>query len=271
MYKKTLDYQMVIKSEEHNILIDDLDIDFDIRKTCRIEPDIAYINIWNLDETIYNFLLQNDSILNLIVKTKGGNDVSFFRGKIDSHTVLRDVPIGAKKTPDICTSIKLLDSSEEYLNSYINEDYRDSVSSVRIIFDCLEAMGLKLNSPDIIFAQKMYSSYKAKGPAHVVLKDICEDLNLHLFIQNGVVRSAAGFDFGNLSAIKTFSRANASSPMIQGQSKISFYAEFCPDSRPSDIIRCSFDEVSGLYFISDMKFVGNNYNRTCITKITIGI
>ena len=271
MQTKNLDCKIIIEIKDQNIEIDQLDIAFNIRKNCKLEPDIAYIKIWNLDDTTYNYITENNSDLQLYIKSGNSDKTLLFCGKPDLETIRRENRFYPWKSPDICTVIKITDSADAYINSYINKDYIDSVSSTRIINDCINEMGLTINGINNITAEKMYDSYKAKGNPHTILKNICDELDIPLFIQNGVVRSFSGFDINNLTAIKEFNPGNASRPLLQNQSEVSFYSEFVPYLLPADIIKCSFEEFSGYYRISEITFDGNNYNKMCVTKITIGL
>ena len=273
MYTQDTEYKIIFEIKEQNIEFDNLDIDFYIKKNCKLEPDKAYLKIWNLDTGLYKMLLNSSSIINLYIKTNSGERIKFFSGCIESETVKRiNISAGLyKNIPDMCTCLRLIDSAQAYTKAYINRDYREEVSSERIILDCVEAMGLAFLNTGGYFPRKTYETFKAKGKPHNILRTVCEDIGIKLFIQNDIVRVSSGLDFSNIGWLTEFNYNNCSVPQEQGLSEITFYTKSLSECNPGDIVKCSFDELSGLYVLTETAFSGNNYDKKCVTKITIEV
>jgi len=267
-----LDFKISFEIKELDINIDNLDIDFKVKRSSRNEPDLAYIYLWNLDETTYQSILQKNAQINLYL-TIGNNDpIRFFVGEIDINTICRKPLLNKyKNTPDICTYFKIIDSKRAYLNSLININYRERVSSTKIILDCLDSMGLKANHLENSIPEKFYDSYKAKGYPHVILRKICEALDINLIIQNGILKGANGAYITSSPHIEELNVYNSSLPIFQNLQEIIFYANPIPALNPLDIIYCNFSTLNGLYMISSIDFYGNNYDKICTSKLTIGL
>ena len=93
------------------------------------------------------------------------------------------------------------------------------------------------------------------------------DIEIEQYLIEQIRQNYPDFDIVS----EEFNSNNASSPYLQGSSEADFYSEFVPYLLPSDIIKCSFEEFSGFCRISEISFCGNNYDKMCVTKITIGL
>ena len=276
MTKTISDFKIILEAPESNLIINDLDMEFIVKKSVRTDADTAYITIWNLDETSYKLLILREQVFYLYTQY-GQNDAELlFTGYSDKNFITRKrVEIIQKNNepalPDIKTCIKLIESKKAYQNTFINESYREDVSAEQIIQDCISAMGLGCVMLNTTIPEKTYHSFKAIGKPHQILFSICEALGLNVVIQNGVINIGTPSLNNTEQDVQVFNRENCLEPQYQGSDEMLLITGLRPDIYPNNIIKCEFDEFDNIFRVIDVTFEGNNFDKVSTTHITIGI
>lgn len=276
MTETNSDFKIILEAPESNLIIDDFDIEFIVKKSVKTDADTAYVTIWNLDETTYKVLIQREQLFNLYAQYGQEDSMLLFSGYSDKNFITRrrvDITQidNEPAPPDIKTCLKLVESKKAYQNTYINESYREEVSAEQIIQDCISAMGLGSVFINTVIPEKIYSSFKAVGKPHQILFDICKVLGLNVVIQNGIIHIGSLSLNNTEQDIPVFNRSNSMEPQYQGQDEILLITALRPDIAPNSIIKCEFEECENLFRVIDVTSEGNNFDSISTTYITIGI
>ena len=271
MSEKSLIYNLILKTEpledsENIVEVNSLDIDFDIQKSDRAENNKARVVVWNLDETSYQTLVERDYAVCLYSGYGEDEPTLIFRGYIKSIEKKND---GMPTSSDIPTVIELVDGKNACTNSFMNKNYRESVTSTAIIKDCVAAMGLSVGKFDDNIPQKNYYGYKAVGYPHVILQKICTALGIKFSIQNGLVHILSPNLPTDEDKAFVLNLSNSARPRRLGNDEIMIPAAFIPQIGINDSVKCEFSEFSGIARVGRIHAYGNNYGKAPVTEIFI--
>lgn len=276
MTNSNLLFKIIIQAVELEVMIDNLDIDFQIFKSLKSDINTAVLRVWNLDDTTYQKLFESDCLIDILVQYGDEDPLLMFRGYLDKSSTFRRNPEirvedNLKMTTDIPALLKLIDGKIVYSNSYINKNYRETISSTRIIQDCIEAMGIDVAHNSTQLPEKQYRNFKAIGRPHVILEQICKTLGIRSNIQNGLLYLINGSVSVDESAIITLNDENSLCPLIQGRNEIIILSSLFPGLNPNEFVKCSFEGLEGVFQVLELCLDGNNYGLAGTTKITIGL
>ena len=269
-------FDIIIDIPNSDIVISGLDMEFKVKRSINSDADSAEIIIWNLDEDTYKKLIQKDQPIYLYAKTGNAEAKLLFMGFLDKNHIIRRRTVVTKTNneaapPDIITVLNLIESRLAYDNTYINENYREPVSAEQIINDCIAAMGLGSVIIDSQIPEKIYSTFKAIGKPHCVLKEICDSVGLDVVIQNGIIHIGSSKNANLEDDIPVFSLANSLEPQYQNNSEVLLITQLQSDIYPNKLIKCKFEELDGVYKVIGVMSEGNNFDTASTTYITIGL
>ncbi len=276
MANSDLNFKIILEIPDADITIDGLDMDFVVHKSSKSVINTAYINVWNLDETKYQRLGEQEYLINMYTQY-GDNDACLvFRGYSDTSFTRRfsgenRIVDEEDNSVDIPVLIRLLDGKTAYMESFINKSYREEVSSTRILKDCFQAMGIGTAIFSSKIPEKKYQSYKAIGRPHVIVENLCRTLKISMNVQNNLIYLKSDDENPELESTIVLNNSNSLPPQRQSDGLIEISSKFLPGLNPNDFVKCEFDGTEGIFSVSEVISNGNNYGIAGITKITIGI
>ena len=271
---KNSEFKLILEIPEEKITIQDLDIDYIIVKTTGKEPDIAHINIWNLEESIYANLIENNSKIYIYTEYNNNERNLLFNGYIDSKHIIRTPIITSKYITndiptDILTNLKIINTKKQLENSFINIDYRGEIPAQKIIDDCIQAMGLGKIIINSNLPNKLYPTFKAKGKPNRILDSICSSLEIPYLIKNEIVYLGYPNSDTETPKIVTLSEENSKILLYKNENKIKIITKLTPELEPYDYVLCNFTDLEGYCCVSGIYSNGNNYDTAGITEIII--
>lgn len=191
-----LKLEIELKDQKEGIVIEDvygdntqgLDINFDINKSYKNEPDESTITIYNLSTDIYNLILHKANAFRLsCARGKDDSYVPFYIGfpmrsiKVAKDTVLtsnggfmaQDANAGRAGQNDLETKITL----RNYGFAKLNKCYQTEVSPELVIQDCIDVLGLPKGNIDENIKEnlknvKLRAGYTARGEVQLTLNDL---------------------------------------------------------------------------------------------------
>lgn len=283
----SLKFNIMLRIAGADVQITDLDIDFDIFKTNKKDPNKSTITIWNLNDTTYQRILEKAYAVDLY--TWYGNDEPslIFRGYVEKdQSVKQNTAQGKINTArgflastikqdnrggfDIPTIIELVDARVAYTETSINKKYPNSVTSTEILHDCIEAMAVGIAKFSEKLPEKTYPHYNAIGKPHVILDKICRALNIRWNVQNGLIQIIAPDEQFNGTYAVLLNPNNSQRPTRNGENEITISTRLLPFLNPEDWVQCEFKEFKGVEQIRAVHSVGNNYGTAGTTDVIIG-
>ena len=262
MLNKSLKFNLSISVPDSELTVDNLDMDFDIYRNNDSGNDKAYINIWNLENSRFQQLIDSDSIVN--ISTSFGDDapVVIFRGFLEYDKIKRGFPPGRA---DNATNITLTDGYKA-VNTFINKNYRQEVNSTQIIKDIIEEMQIDEGVISEQLPSCNYNSFKAYGFAHVILREICTPLGIKFNILNNLINLTYNTDTTDDEGY-LLNKENCTHPDKYGRNGVILRTSLTPNLLPGDIIQCDFENLKGTFYINAIHHYGNNYGQSCLTEI----
>ena len=262
MTNKSLKFNLSISVPDAELTVENLDIDFDIYKNNTPENNRAYINIWNLENSRFQQLIESDSIVNISTSFGEETPVVIFRGFLEYNKIKRGFPPGRV---DNATNITLTDGYKA-VNTFINKNYRQEVNSTQIIKDIIREMSIDEGIISDELPSCNYNSFKAYGFAHVILREICTPLGIKFNILNNVINLTSDTDTIDEEGY-LLNEENCSLPEKYGKNGVILRTSLTPNLLPDDIIQCDFENLKGTFRINEIHHYGNNYGRSCLTEI----
>ena len=283
----SLKFNIMLRVGGADVQITDLDIDFDIFKTNKKEPNKSTITIWNLNDTTYQRILEKAYAVDLYTWYGDDEPALIFRGYIEKpQTTKQNNAQGKINTArgflastvkqdnrgsfDIPTIIELVDARVAYTDTYINKNYRSAVTSTQIIKDCIEAMDIGVAKFSENLPEKTYTNYKAVGKPHVILNTICKALNIRWNIQNGLIQIISPTEQFKGTYAVLLNANNSQRPTRNGDNELTISTRLLPFLNPEDWVHCDFKDLTGTEQVRAVHSVGNNYGTAGTTDIIIG-
>lgn len=266
MTNKSLNFNLKLTIAESETIIDKLDISFKMYKNNKPEANTAYINIWNLNDTIFQELSEKDNLIDVYTSYGEDDPALIFRGYIERDKIRKGRP---ENRVDEATLITLKDGQSAF-SKFINLNYREKTSSAKIIQDCISATGTGTGSISEKLPETQFDNYKAVGYTQSVLDKICTPLGISFSIQNNLLQLIAPNEKFNGEETVVFNSENSAKLHKKGTDEIIITTTLTPNLTPNDWIQCEFDEFKGNARIREIYHHGNNYGEACLTEITIG-
>ncbi len=274
MRLKAEDYKLVIEVPDIELIVDSKNIDFTVSRFSDLTADVAHLVVWNLSEDDFLNIIQENSKINLFLKTSNTEKFLLFSGYINPEYTKRERSIINKTedetgTSDIKTIFKLSNSLPVYKNYYINKDYREPVTSTQIIKDCADIMEAEIVELNSAIPIKTYTTYKSIGKPHSVIQKICSALNINVSIKSDVIYLSVPDPENYSGEIPLFNKLNSKSPQYISENEWNIMTDLVPNLKPNELIECSFENLEGIFCVKNVVSYGNNYNKSGVTNITI--
>jgi hypothetical protein len=187
-----------------------LEIDIDIEKDLSLEPNQSNINIYNLNESIVNFLSSGTlPTIEVFYNIYGETDlIRCFLGNIEEPVYTEEHP--GCKLHLICESQKTQSTGK-----YIDKTYPAGTAISLIIDDLIDEIGLPVEKSKIP-NKSTIRSLALSGPALLVLQKILKQkgLNLFCYVTDGVLYISSLFEPPLPTIIKITKNMLLSEPII---------------------------------------------------------
>ena len=263
---KSLKFNLQLSITESETIIDKLDIDFKILKNNKPESNSAYLNIWNLNDTVFHELIEKENLIDVYAGFGEEEPGLMFRGYVDLERTFNGRP---PERVDCATVITLKDGQKAF-EKFINKNYREKVTSTALIQDCISAMDIGLGSLSQNLPQTQFDNYKIYGYPQSELEKICKPLGINFSIQNNLIQVTSVDEKFEGTDTLIFNTENSGKIQKKGRDEIVILTGLTPGVNPNDWIQCEFDEFKGTARVKEVYHHGNNYGQTCVTEITIG-
>ena len=263
---RSLKFNLQLSIAESETTIDKLDIDFKIFKNNKPEANSAYLNIWNLNDTVFHKLVEKENLIDVYAGFGEDDPGLMFRGYIELDRTFNGRP---PDRVDCATLITLKDGKRAF-ETFINKNYREKVTTTTLIQDCISTMGIGLGSLSENLVQTQFDSYKIYGYPQNELGKICNPLGISYSIQNNLIQIVAPDEKFEGTDTLIFNSENSARLQKKGTDEIVIITSLTPGLDPNDWIQCEFDEFKGTARVKEVYHHGNNYGQTCVTEITIG-
>ena len=181
---KSLKFNLQLSIAESETIIDKLDIDFKIFKNNKPESNSAYLNIWNLNDTVFHELIEKENLIDVYAGFGEEEPGLMFRGYVELERTFNGRP---PERVDCATVITLKDGKKAF-EKFINKNYREKVTSTALIQDCISAMNIGLGSLSQNLPQTQFDNYKIYGYPQSELEKICKPLGINFSIQNNLIQ-----------------------------------------------------------------------------------
>ena len=89
---KSLKFNLQLSIAESETIIDKLDIDFKIFKNNKPESNSAYLNIWNLNDTVFHELIEKENLIDVYAGFGEEEPGLMFRGYVDLERTFNGRP-----------------------------------------------------------------------------------------------------------------------------------------------------------------------------------
>jgi hypothetical protein len=187
-----------------------LEIDIDLEKDISLEPNQSNINIYNLNESIVNFLSSGTfPTIEVFYNIYGKTDfIRCFLGNIEE-------PVYTEEHPGCRLNLICESQRTQSTGKYIDKTYPAGTAVSLIIDDLIYEIGLPVESVDIPDLSTI-RSLTLSGPALLVLHKTLtqKDLNLFCYINDGVLYISSIYEPPSPTIIKITKNILVSEPII---------------------------------------------------------
>lgn len=302
VYQNRMTKSSVVISDKKDNPESGLDIDFEIERTIGEEPNKCTLTIWNLSESTFN-QIANKSMAFYLYYARGENDWSLLfagspyfstqgnpiGGNNDARGFLkRDDAVGGEN--DIPTTIYLEEAVNQYENAIISKSYQGYVSSLKVIQDCANTMGLPYNISGEIGHISLYN-FVARGFASDILENVVSRLNtefgfgkptvnydnnvVNVFVEHGDDKDKYFVnDYYMRKYAYLFNESNSTRPEKEQHDKeevFRFETQLLPDLSAGNYCKCEFSNLSGSRQIKKVISTGNNYGTEGKTEVYVNV
>ena len=169
--------QVVVGSGGSGLLIDQLKIDFEIRKSIQPTPNTALIKIYNLSPNNENSI--SKEFTEVILNAGYQNNVRIvFRGNI-KHV------FKYKEKTDYITEIEAADGDEDYRNAYLNLSLSAGTSRSHVITQAVGSFGTTKQGFSDIDDYTHIRGVVLTGNTRTILDKLAKDAGANWSIQDG--------------------------------------------------------------------------------------
>src|SRR5574344_1479686 len=274
-----------------NIVIEDADIELEIKKTNEKEPNYCTVTVYNMSDTTYNTI--NDKALYAKVYTNIGlrgyslifegdlRNIQKYKkpGKAKSkYTETGKLRKVSKSTAepkynepavrteddgsDVNTIIELQDGlKSQFLNFHYKVAYEGKISNIDILNKCLSTLqggAVGLGQIDIPNEHIFSNGFSYSGPIYNLAIQMASLGGCNLTIQNGVV-SCIRKGGKNLDYIYVLDGTNCARPEEDTNKEINVDAPVLRSLNPDNMIKLDFDKINGTYKVYKIDTTLNNF------------
>lgn len=274
-----------------NKIIEDADIELEIKKTNEKEPNYCTITIYNMADSTYNeindkalyvrcyvdigakgySLIFEGDLRNLKKYKKPGKAKSKYTKTGKLRKISKSTAAPKYNEPsvrqeddgsDIKTIIELQDGlKSQFLNFHYKIAYEGKISNIDILNDCLKTLqggNVGLGQIDTPNEHIFTNGFSYSGPIYNLATQMAGLGGCNLTIQNAVV-SCIRKGGKNLDWVYVLDGTNCPRPEEDTNKEINIDAPVLPALNPDNIIKLNFDKIKGQYKVKKIDTTINNY------------
>lgn len=256
------EYRLTLGTSE----ISGLDIDFEVSKSTKREPNKAKITVYNLAKEHRRGLESGE---NIRVKLEAGyrdpGPSLLFLGDIRAAASPRGLRVSSELSgPDVGTTIEADDGGRSYLSARVSRSFPPGTRPGPVLRYLASALGLGLgNIPDFETRplEGAGNSFEGgtvlSGSAYQEMDGIIRSLGLRWSIQNGIVQiQERGRPIQSSAVVLSPSSGLIGSPVKDHTGKVKAVGLIQPGLDPGRAIVLESSEVSGSYEVVAVQYVG---------------
>ena len=288
---KPLKTNIKIEIAGANIVIEDADIELEIKKTNEKEPNYCTVTIYNMADSTYNeindkayyvrcyadigmkgySLIFEGDLRNLKKYKKSGKSKSKYTKNGKLRKVSKSTAEPKYNEPsvrsedegsDVKTIIELQDGLKtQFLNFHYKISYEGRISNIDILNDCLKTLqggNTGLGQIDTPNEHMFVNGFAYSGPIYNLATQMAAIGGCNLTFQNGVV-SCIRKGGKTLDYIYVLDGTNCPRPEEDTNKEINVDAPVLPGLNPDHIVKLDFDKIKGEYKVYKSTTNLNNY------------
>jgi hypothetical protein len=276
-------FKRIWKVQIEDIVFDALDVEFEIKKSLRSEPNSCELLVYGLSEAsrksieslnIYDPKRTKGEKRTTRVKKTPGRAPKTGKIRVEIHAGYEDTGLsllfrgdlrrGVSKVdrPEVVFEIQGEDGGTAFLESRINESFPAGTHKVTVVRACAEALGLGLGNLRTVESalQGQYThGTSASGPASSVLAGVLRGSRVTYSIQNGTLQFVqAG---GGLSTIAIDLRQDTGligTPELDASGAVIAETLMIPDVAPGAYVQLTSKAFKGLYYVKEVVTKGDS-------------
>ena len=283
------------------IIIENLDIDFEIELNNEKKPNTAKVTIWNLSEETKSVLKnygtgvkiyysEEDRPLGFIFEGVRQNKVNMGhmskpRKSTAKRPRKRKPPHWISKTKDprvfefdreggdTSMTIELVESYHAYINPYYSKSYDIPITSDRLIKDIASSMNLSVNISSNIKHKTYLNGRAFHQSASSALTSICDAIGArwHIVDNNTILvrKIKETKPSSSTKYVYEFDSSDIDTPEFEDDNKVKFITKLITNLRPDDWVKLNTRNISGSFRICKIEMNGSNYSAENSSEITI--
>ena len=289
--RKPLKTKIKIEIAGANKIIEDADIELEIKKTNEKEPNYCTVTIYNMADSTYNeindkalyvrcyadigmtgySLIFEGDLRNLKKYKKPGKAKSKYTKTGKLRKVRKSTVAPKYNEPsvrqdddgsDVKTIIELQDGlKSQLLNFHYKIAYEGRISNIDILNDCLKTLqggNTGLGQIDTPNEHIFTNGFSYSGPIYNLATQMAALGGCNLTIQNGVI-SCIRKGGKNLDWVYVFDGTNCPRPEEDTNKEINIDAPVRPGLNPDNIVKLNFDKIQGQFKVKKIDTTINNY------------
>ena len=291
--RKALKNRIRIEIAGANLVIEDADIEVEVKKTNEKAPNYCTVTIYNTSDTTYNTIKDKSLYVKVYADIRmQGYDLIFegdLRGlrkykkpskskpkskytkrgklrKVRKSTATPSYNEPAVRTEDdgadVKTIIELQDRIKtQFLNFHYTVAYEGKISNIEILKNCLKTLQAgnigqgQIDTPkEFIFS----NGYSYSGPIYNLMTQMAALGSCNLTIQNGTI-SCITKGGKNLDWVYVLDGTTCPRPEEDTNKEINVDAPILPGLNPDNLVKLDFDKINGVYKVYKIDTSINNY------------
>jgi hypothetical protein len=256
-----------------DLLIEDLKIKFEIKKTLEAKGNFCKIDIYNLSEKDRNSISSEQYAL-FQMKAGYSEDVGLIniaQGNISdvAHFI---------SNPDIITTIYSKDGFKAIKNNYIQLSFSENTSTQNIVDTIIQKMGLPVRFSNLK-SENIKNGYSFIGTVSGALQDLAMQYNFEWSIQNGQIQILTKNTSTNLQSFLL----SAETGLIESPNRTlknkdfekktkGEYSVICllnPQLEVGDLVKIESNTLTGNFLIKELTHIGDTIGNEWYTKIIV--
>lgn len=285
--RKPLKTNIKIEIAGANKIIEDADIELEIKKTNEKEPNYCTVTIYNMADSTYNEINDKAYYVRCYADIGGKGYSLIFEG--DLRNLIKYKKPSTTKKPkkprkttkkasepkyneppvrteddgsDVKTIIELQDGlKSSVLNFHHKISYEGRISNIDILNDCLKTLqggNTGLGQIDTPNEHMFVNGFAYSGPIYNLATQMAALGGCNLTFQNGVV-SCIRKGGKNLDYIYVLDGTNCPRPEEDTNKEINIDAPVLPGLNPDNLVKLDFDKIKGEYKVYKITTNLNNY------------
>lgn len=256
-----------------NLLIENLKIKFEIKKSLQLKSNFSRVDIYNLSEKERN-AISSEQYAFFEMQCGYSEDVGLIKiaqGNVSdvTHYV---------SAPDIVTTIYSKDGFKAIKNNYIQLSFAENTSTKTIIDTIIQKINLPLRFSNLK-PQNIKNGYSFVGTVSDALQDLAVQYDFEWSIQNGEIQILTK---NSSTTLKAF-LLSAETGLIESPNRTiknkdfekkekGEYSVVCllnPQLEVGDLISIDSNSLKGTFLIKELTHIGDNMGNEWYTKLIV--